>query len=403
MIPLNKPISQLLIIPYASFPLKLVNHLLGTSWGAKGFGSTDKTVISLGIKGEIIQLSKSAGWPPGTHFLGATPCQAPIRLMSITGTKSSVIIDSGSNISLISSQLIPQIQPTPKIKTGQKIKISQVTGWSSTDEYVNIDLYFDMEDGPVKLNLEAYVVKDMNAPIILGNEFADQYSLSIIWNEEGTTLQLGTSGRSISLTNSVESSYLDVKAYNLLAYKQQHNRSRWKRRSMETPRIRIKGKHWIPAHSIKLIPIQIRKSQSENILFTPTKQLPRQISNLTILDSIITPSQTTLHVTNDTDGKVYLLSEDIIRTSKSLDQLDLQVPIDNSESINAFSNWVKSILKKPQDDPPRGKEQLYQDQIHDLPTSPKTAEVPPLEDVLAKDLLTTLDFNPKLTSDQNLN
>jgi len=108
--------------------------------------------------------------------------------MSLSGTKSSVIIDSGSNISLISSQLISQIQPPLKIKTGQKIKISQVTGWSSTNEYVNIDLYFNMEDGPVRLDLEAYVIKDMNAPIILGNEFADQYSLSIIQNKEGTTL-----------------------------------------------------------------------------------------------------------------------------------------------------------------------------------------------------------------------
>jgi len=179
-IPLDKPISQLLIIPYANFQPKLTNHLVKTTRGTEGFGSTDKTTISLGTKGEIIQLPKSAGRPPGTHFLGATPCQALVRLMSLTGIESMVIIDSGSNISLISSQLISQIQPPLKIKIGQKIKISQVTGRSSTSEYVNIDLYFDTEDGPVRLDLEAYVVKDMNAPIILGNEFADQYSLSII-------------------------------------------------------------------------------------------------------------------------------------------------------------------------------------------------------------------------------
>jgi len=179
-IPLDKPISQLLIIPYASFHPKLTNHLSKSTRGTKGFGSSDKPTTSLGIKGEIIHLLKSAGRPPSTHFLGATPCQAPVRLMSLTGIKSSVIIDSGSNISLISSQLISQIQPPLKIKTGQKIKISQVTGRSSTNEYVNIDLYFITENGPVRLDLEAYVVKDMNAPIILGNEFADQYSLSII-------------------------------------------------------------------------------------------------------------------------------------------------------------------------------------------------------------------------------
>jgi len=60
-IPLDKPISQLLIIPYASFQPKLVNHLSKTMQGIEGFGSSDKTIISLGTKGEIIQLSKSAG------------------------------------------------------------------------------------------------------------------------------------------------------------------------------------------------------------------------------------------------------------------------------------------------------------------------------------------------------
>ena len=320
--------------------------------------------------------------------------------MSLTGTKSSVIIDSGSNISLISSQLITQIQPPLKIKNRQKIKISQVTGRSSTDEYVNIDLYFETEDGPVTLNLEVYIVKDMNTPIILGNEFADQYSLSIIRNEKGTTLHLGSSGRSINLSNSVESSYLDVKAYNLLVYKQQHNRNRRKRKSLESSVVRIKGNHRIPACSIKLIPIQIKGSQSKNILFTPTKQLPRPISNLTILDSIISPSQTSLHVTNDLDSEICLLSEDVIGNMESLNQLDLQVPIKDSEQINTFTNWVKSILKKPQNNKPKDQEQLYQNQVHDLPNSPKTAELPPMDDTLAKDLLITLDFNPKLTSDQ---
>ena len=133
-IPMDRPISQLLIIPYANFHPKLVNNLSETSWGVRGFGSTDKPAISSGIKGEIIQLSKSSGHPPGTHFLGATPCQALVRLISLTGTKSSVIIDSGSNILLISSQLISQIQPPLEIKTGQKIKISQVTSQSSTDK-----------------------------------------------------------------------------------------------------------------------------------------------------------------------------------------------------------------------------------------------------------------------------
>ena len=147
-----------------------------------------------------------------------------------------------------------------------------------------------------------------------------------------------------------ESSYLDVKAYNLLAYKQQHNRSRQRRKEVNSPMIKIKGEHWVLACSIKLIPIQLRKSQSTNMLFTPTEPLPRRLTNLTILDSIITPYQNNLHVTNDTDEAVCLSSEDIIGSFGNLDKLDLQVPIEDSKLIDVFSNWIKSILKKPQDD-----------------------------------------------------
>ena len=52
----------------------------------------------------------------------------------------------------------------------------------------------------------------MNALLILGNDFADQYSLSILRDNGNTHLQLGNSGYTIPLDNSVESSCLDVQA-----------------------------------------------------------------------------------------------------------------------------------------------------------------------------------------------
>ena len=103
---------------------------------------------------------------------------------------------------------------------------------------------------------------------------------------------------------------------------------------------------------------------------------------------------------NDMDETVYPMSGDIIGSIETLDQLDSQVPIEESESIEVFTNWIKYILKKPHGDQPKDKEQQYQDQVHNLPNSPKTAKIPSMEDISAKDLLTTLDFNPKLTSNQ---
>ena len=70
-----------------------------------------------------------------------------------------------------------------KLRQGQKINLVQVTGNASISGYVDIDLYFHTPDGPVKINVEAYVVKGMSTPFILGNDFTDQYSILVIWKE----------------------------------------------------------------------------------------------------------------------------------------------------------------------------------------------------------------------------
>ena len=68
---------------------------------------------------------------------------------------------------------------------------------------VDIDLYFHTPDGPVKINVEAYVVKGMSTPLILGNDFADQYSISVIRQEGSCTIEFGDSNRRMPVNNSV--------------------------------------------------------------------------------------------------------------------------------------------------------------------------------------------------------
>ena len=60
------------------------------------------------------------------------------------------------------------------------MRIRQLTGTSTTDRYVPIDLVFDTEKGPVSLQIEAYIIPEMNAPVILGCDFTMQYNLLII-------------------------------------------------------------------------------------------------------------------------------------------------------------------------------------------------------------------------------
>jgi hypothetical protein len=101
------------------------------------------------------------------------------------------------------------LQAIPKIKQGQKINLVQVTGNASISGFVCLDLYFHTPEGLVKINIEAYVVKGMSTLFILGNDFADQYSISILCIDGGTQPELGESGQRMMVENSVLPSFMD--------------------------------------------------------------------------------------------------------------------------------------------------------------------------------------------------
>jgi hypothetical protein len=82
------------------------------------------------------------------------------------GSKCHITFDISSEITLINEDLIPELSPEPKIKSGQKLKLVRVTGTSTISQYVIVPLIFDTDLGPVKMIVEAYIVPKMNAPFI---------------------------------------------------------------------------------------------------------------------------------------------------------------------------------------------------------------------------------------------
>ena len=72
-----------------------------------------------------------------------------------------------------------------------------------------IDLFFKMPEGAVKMNLEAYMVRGMTTPFILGNDFTDQYQISILRHDGNTTLVFGDSTQLVKIQNSTGSSLVD--------------------------------------------------------------------------------------------------------------------------------------------------------------------------------------------------
>lgn len=158
---------------------------------------------------KIYTMTKSLARPPGTSFLGARAIKAQAHIGSLNEAAQDVIIDSGSDITLISKACWEKLSLPPKLKAGQKINLIQITGAAKINGYVNVDLYFPTGEGYVQLEVEAYVVKGMSTPFILGNDFQDQYMLSILREEGNTEVLFGESGKRIAIENSTSPSLMD--------------------------------------------------------------------------------------------------------------------------------------------------------------------------------------------------
>jgi len=246
-------------------------------------------------------------------FLGAQPSRAMVRLGSPEGPLAQVIVDSGSNITLVSSKLLEKLSPTPKPREGQNIWINQVTGRSSTNQYVSLEIFFKTPAETISLKLEAYIVKEMNAPFILGNDFADQYSLSIIRENRITYLKLGDSGHNIPLDSSVDSAFLEIMALRAEAMAALHRKNNHLRKRQRKPtRVLVREPVTIHPWSIKKIPIRFTKPIGGYGIFNPRNDKPSRFQNATFIDSIVTPQTQFIHVTNDTDAPIRLEPTDLV-------------------------------------------------------------------------------------------
>ena len=154
---------------------------------------------------ELIELCKHLLCPPGCSK--ATEAYASIN--SLDAKPIPVIINSGSDIMLISQGTLDQMLKAPRVRVGQQIKLIQVTGKTVITRYVILDLTFKTPQGPIQMNVEAHIVKGISADFILGNDFADQYSLSLLQDEGETMLSFGRSGRSIRVHNTLSTPFLD--------------------------------------------------------------------------------------------------------------------------------------------------------------------------------------------------
>ena len=368
--------------------------------------------------GELIQLERVQAKPSGCSFLGAKAASVNIRPISMNNSPLKAIIDSGSDITLISEQTYSTLMPKPKKLTGRKIKLIQVTGSTSINGYIVLPIFFETSSGPVRIDVEAYVVKGMSTPLIIGNDFADQYELSLLRNEGLTQLLLGRSLRTVNVESPFSPSMINEQGETFsvrvredlvssFLRSRQHKRNQLKRKKLrefeDGEFVRAKIEVTIPPYYCKRVPIRTEIfSKLPTIYAERIFNTNRRVEDIYAApDSLINADFPYLQVSNFSNDPVRIKPNQILaRKRDPFKFLDDKRSISESKMSKYIrhANLIKSLAKdlkfspthdnvphNPRDEPIEG--------------GPKLSEVPP-EDVAHKDLLKEIHISEHLRPEE---
>ncbi|KAK0234776.1 hypothetical protein EDD85DRAFT_792777 [Armillaria nabsnona] len=294
--------------------------------------------------------------------------EAVVGVNGIKMNTMKVTIDSGSDITLISEDTLHGLLPTPHIHEGQWVNLIQVTGSlriSST------------EDGPVKVNIDTYMVKGMMTPLILGNDFTDQYSISIIRHKGKSFLSFGNIERETAVIPPEACVKVLVEVLTLKD-----------------------SDSWFVEKEIQ------QDGNAQHIFSSP--------------DSLINSSNPFLHISNFSNTPVVILKGQILGHAHNLKNWLDRLKEGNTilRETEAYACFVKSLVGSHGTSDGEGVAQVIQSEaqitskaqwnateVNDLVAQPlvegglKSAETPP-EPIIVEWLLNELDLSPDITEDQ---
>ena len=317
--------------------------------------------------GKMIELTKYMPRPAGCSFLGAKATQTLATVGSPEDALMKVIIDSGSDITLISLQALEELLQKPKVKTRQKINLIQVTGTSSISRFIDINIYFHTDEGLVKIKVEAYVVNGMTTPFILGNDFADQYSISTIRKEGETYLEFGETGRQIRVENSTGTPLIDElgQVFKIRTLpelqakgsqerrhrKNQKIRQRLKNRKEESE-VRAAERKVVPPFSSCAVRVHAHTSGSSShkqLLVERRLLSSKQIGSIFgAPDTMIDLDNPVLHISNFSENKVVISKGQILGQGRNpKNWLDKSERYDDKDlsKIQAHANLLKTLVQ----------------------------------------------------------
>ena len=372
--------------------------------------------MNISDQGSLVTLKRRQARPPGCSFLGAKAIETTVHLMQDGCNLTPLVVDSGSDITLISESHLKSMKNPPKIRTGQKVNLVQLTGAASITGFVSVPIIFSTKSGPVRMEVEAYVCKGMTAPLILGNDFSDQYDLSILRQNGITSLLLGSSQRTVKVENSttpfVDSQGKPIKVYihpdsarslKVKTHKQSQRRRQINRRRQSEPYIRASESVIIPPESVKNV--KVSTANLEDADYHYAERLLNFHHDVEDCfgppDSIITNKDPFLAVTNFSTRAITIPAGQILaikRKPSSWLQSKNQVNKSLDEEITHRSYLIRSLAKKLGN---KSQDMSPEELKNSIPLEggPKTSEPAPAPQKNVS--LSEIDVSPHLTLEQS--
>ncbi|KZV78520.1 hypothetical protein EXIGLDRAFT_573544, partial [Exidia glandulosa HHB12029] len=145
--------------------------------------------------------------PPGMSSMGISVLSARGIVSSREEGIITLRLDLGASISLVAESYLTSLKHPPKIRTGMKVAIAQLTNKDPKIKgYVHVPVWIVAEDGTrLKFMAELYVVPEMTIEVLLGEDFHLNYELNVFRNVElGSRVQVGETGFAFKATSTLE-------------------------------------------------------------------------------------------------------------------------------------------------------------------------------------------------------
>ncbi|KAJ7675478.1 hypothetical protein B0H17DRAFT_840960, partial [Mycena rosella] len=285
-----------------------------TEWGTRAEERLESMKPEEEERTERIRVRKRHIARPGDSALGVSVLSVKGWVDSLEEEPVDLWLDSGADITLVSEEFHASMKNPPQIREGHKMSLAQLMdSGTAIKGYVNLGILMETVSGDVaELEAEAYVVKGMSVPVLLGEDFQLTYQIGVECNvESGTKIlfedsEIEVSATGVEAPSDKEALYtlmtnLTVHSDHTTWAKEHRRRKRLRREASGSKIVRAAADYRIKPHHCTMVQLEGEFVEDCEWLVEQGLLADPQDSFLSIPNTLITTRHPFLAVSNTSD------------------------------------------------------------------------------------------------------